>query len=96
MPRLEDALRRLPGVLSAEVSLGTGEVRVQYVPSLADLDLVRHTIEEEAGYQATAPPTELPWSEAALDADQGAQPRLDPSGVPRPQRGLAQAPLAIR
>ncbi|MHB1415107.1 MAG: heavy metal translocating P-type ATPase [Chloroflexota bacterium] len=59
MPRLEDALRRLPGVLSAEVSLGAGEARVQYVPSLADLDLVRRTVEEETGYQVGPPPTEL-------------------------------------
>ncbi|HVC35009.1 MAG TPA: heavy metal translocating P-type ATPase [Chloroflexota bacterium] len=59
MPRLEDALRRLPGILSAEVSLGQGEVRVEYVPSLADLALVRRTIEAESGYRTTSAPTEL-------------------------------------
>ena len=59
MPRLEDALKRLPGVLSAEVSLGAGEVRVQYVPSLADPALMRRTVEDETGYEVGPAPTAL-------------------------------------
>ncbi|MHB1004383.1 MAG: heavy metal translocating P-type ATPase [Chloroflexota bacterium] len=70
MPRLEDALRRLPGVLSAEVSLGAGEVRVQYIPSFADLNLIRRVVEDETGYEVGPPPSEL-----SPDAEQQAHER---------------------
>ncbi len=46
-------------MLSAEVSLGAGEARVRYVPSLADLGLIRRTIEDETGFEVGPAPTAL-------------------------------------
>ena len=46
---IEDALREVPGVLEAEVSLGTETASVEYAPSVADLDAVRQAIEDR-GY----------------------------------------------
>jgi P-type Cu+ transporter len=57
-PRLEDALKRTPGVVSAEVSLGPSEARVQYLPSLTDLSGVERAI-ESTGYRAVPARTEM-------------------------------------
>ncbi len=45
-------------MVSAEVSLGTGEARVDYLPSLTDLSALGRAI-ESVGYRARPAPTEL-------------------------------------
>ncbi len=45
-------------MVSAEVSLGTGEARVEYLPSLTDLSALDRAI-ESVGYRAKPAPTEM-------------------------------------
>ncbi len=52
---IEDALREVPGVLEADVSLGTETASVEYAPSVADLDAVRQAIEDR-GYEVDEDP----------------------------------------
>ncbi len=55
-------------MVSAEVSLGTGEARVEYVPSLTDLSALNRAI-ESVGYGTKPAPTEM-TPEAEEDAHQ--------------------------
>lgn len=48
--RIETALRQTPGVLSADVNVGTEEAVVEYLPSVADLAAVRAAV-GAAGYK---------------------------------------------
>jgi Cu+-exporting ATPase len=52
---IEEALRAKPGVLHAEVSLGTDSASVEYVPALTDLSAVRQAIEAR-GYKVDDDP----------------------------------------
>ncbi len=51
--RVERALRRLPGVLAADVNLSTERAHVQYLPGSVDVDALL-TVVAETGYQAQA------------------------------------------
>lgn len=51
---LARALRRVPGVLSAEVNLALGEARLRYVAEATSLDAVERAV-EDAGYRLAAP-----------------------------------------
>ena len=57
--RVEEALRRLPGVLSAEVNPATGMARVEFVPTLVTRDGLAAAV-AEAGYAAAFEPAEEP------------------------------------
>jgi Cu+-exporting ATPase len=52
---LEQRLARVPGVVEASFNLGTMEVRVEYLPSAADLDAIRRAI-EDLGYRVREVP----------------------------------------
>ncbi len=52
--RLERELRKLPGVVRAEVNLATGEVRVAYLPEATPTEALAGAI-ERAGYRLGAP-----------------------------------------
>jgi Cu+-exporting ATPase len=63
---IEAALRATPGVLSADVSLGSEEALVEYAPATTDLEAVRAAV-ASAGYAvADAPP---PAGPSALDQE---------------------------
>ncbi len=63
---IEQALRATPGVLSAQVSLGSEEALVEYMPATTDLGQVRAAV-ASAGYAvADTPP---PASPSALDRE---------------------------
>ncbi|HQS03396.1 MAG: copper-translocating P-type ATPase [Halothiobacillus sp. 24-54-40] len=57
--RVERALRRVPGVLSAEVNLATEQAHIRYSPAMVDLDALLAAV-RDAGYgaqtMAAAPP----------------------------------------
>jgi len=52
---IEEALRAVPGVLEADVSLGTESAAVEYVPAVTDLGAVREAIEDR-GYEVDEDP----------------------------------------
>ena len=56
---VEEALRRMPGVLDASVNGATGQARLEYLPGMVNLDALRRAV-EEGGYRAApaAEPTE--------------------------------------
>ena len=47
---VENALRRVPGVSSAEVNLATEKASVEFIPGVAGMDLFRQAV-EQAGYR---------------------------------------------
>ncbi|MBN2855354.1 MAG: copper ion binding protein, partial [Halothiobacillaceae bacterium] len=49
--RVERALRRVPGVLSAEVNLATEQAHIRYSPAMVDLDALLAAV-RDAGYGA--------------------------------------------
>jgi P-type Cu+ transporter len=51
---LEDRLKKLPGVVNASFNLSNMNVRVEYLPSKADLRTIRRAI-EELGYSVNQP-----------------------------------------
>jgi Cu+-exporting ATPase len=53
---IEKALTRTPGVMRAEVSLGTESATVEYLPSVTDLSAVRQAIEAR-GYEVDDDPS---------------------------------------
>ncbi|MFQ5679329.1 MAG: heavy metal translocating P-type ATPase [Gemmatimonadota bacterium] len=59
VPGIEDALREVPGVLGAEVSLGTESAWVDYVPALADVEAIAAEIRAR-GYEVGEPGTPTP------------------------------------
>ena len=67
--RIEDALRRTPGVLDASVSLGTERAHVTYVPSVTDLAALRQAV-VAAGYEVATPSRRL---EGAPEEDEFAR-----------------------
>jgi Cu+-exporting ATPase len=70
--KIETALRETPGVLSANVSVGTEEAVVEYLPSIADLGAIKAAV-GSAGYKvAEAPP---PAGPDALDRETAARER---------------------
>jgi Cu+-exporting ATPase len=69
---IETALRGTPGVLSAEVSVGTEEAVVEYVPSVGDLGAIRAAV-GSAGYRVIDTPA--PAAQSALDREAEARER---------------------
>jgi len=70
--KIETALRETPGVLSANVSVGTEEAVIEYLPSIADLGAIKAAV-GSAGYKvAEAPP---PAGPDALDRETAARER---------------------
>ncbi len=58
--KIEESLHKTPGVLNASVNLGTGEARVEYIPSLTNITALKRVI-ESTGYKTSIPsPTEEP------------------------------------
>jgi len=70
--KIEAALRETPGVLSAEVSVGTEEAVVEYVPSAAGLGAIRAAV-GSAGYRVVETPP--PAAPSALDREAEARER---------------------
>ncbi len=64
---IEKALRQTQGVLSASVSLGTEQARVDYLPSMTSLDLVKEAV-KSVGYRAVEAPA--PESQEGADREQ--------------------------
>jgi len=54
--RIEDALRAVPGVVGATMNAATNEVKVQYVPSSADLERLTRAVESAGPYKAQRAP----------------------------------------
>ncbi len=67
--RVERALMKSPGLLSASVNLATEKATVSFLPTVADLHKIKAVI-EKAGYQAeiTPPPVSAPDREAQGEA----------------------------
>ncbi|MHB9090204.1 MAG: heavy metal translocating P-type ATPase, partial [Chloroflexota bacterium] len=63
---IEEALRRTPGVLSANVNLATEEARVEYLPGLTNLATLGRAI-TEAGYRVRQAPAP---TEGAVDREE--------------------------
>lgn len=62
--KIEEALKSASGILNAAVNLGTGEARVEYLPSVTNLKEIERAV-ESTGYKATkAPSEEVPDKEA--------------------------------
>ncbi len=58
--KIEDALNASPGVVHADVNLGSGSANIRYLPAMADVESLKKTI-ESAGYKVgheEAPPKE--------------------------------------
>ena len=70
--KIENTLRETPGVLSASVSVGTEEALVEYLPSVADLAMVKAAV-GSAGYKVNEAPT--PAGPDALDREAEARER---------------------
>lgn len=51
--RIENALLATPGVLGATMNAATNEVKVDYSPSIGDLKVLTHAIENSGPYKAT-------------------------------------------
>ncbi len=64
--KIEDTLRETAGVLSANVSMGTEEAVVEYLPSAADLDKIKEAV-VSAGYKTVEKPA--PSSSAEVDKE---------------------------
>lgn len=66
--RVEDALRQVPGVRSAEVNFATREARVEYLPEQIDFARIQRVV-AAAGYEARELPDEnhRPCSDCAAD-----------------------------
>jgi Cu+-exporting ATPase len=76
-PKLETAVRRVPGVVQAVYNPSAQQVIVEYMPGIADLQAVRRTI-ESAGYRvddappagsAGAPEGEPDWEQQAREQE---------------------------
>jgi Cu+-exporting ATPase len=50
--RIEDALKEVPGVVEATMNAATNEVKVDYLPALADLERVARAVESAGPYKA--------------------------------------------
>jgi len=62
--KIEETLRRAPGVLNATVNPGTGEAKVEHLPSVTNLHEIERAV-ESTGYKTTkAPSDELVDKEA--------------------------------
>ncbi len=51
VPKIESALRALPGVTTAEVKFASGRIEVEHDPALTDVDALVHSI-AKTGYTA--------------------------------------------
>lgn len=83
--RVERALRRLPGVVTASVNLATEQASVTFEPGKVDVDALRRAV-EEAGYQAH--PLREP-GQGATDAEREARERE----IRRQQRAFGLAAI---
>ncbi|MFQ5689991.1 MAG: heavy metal translocating P-type ATPase [Gemmatimonadota bacterium] len=70
---IEEALRETPGVLDAEVSLGTESASVRYVPSLVSLPTIKGQIESRGYAVEEDPGGEAPAREQADRAEEAKQ-----------------------
>lgn len=70
--KIENALKETPGVVSADVSVGTEEAVVEYLPSVTDLAAVKEAV-GSAGYKAAEAPA--PSSPESLDREAEARER---------------------
>jgi Cu+-exporting ATPase len=57
--KIEDALKKAPGVLTASVNLAAKEAAVSYIPGAIDLEGIKRAI-ESTGYKAASAPSEMP------------------------------------
>src|SRR5262249_38737484 len=70
--QIEDALKRTPGVLTATLNPATEEVRVEYVPSVTELQGLRAAVASAGPYTAVEPPGPSP---EGMDQETEAQAR---------------------
>jgi Cu+-exporting ATPase len=64
--KIESALRKTPGVLSASVSIGTEEAAVEYLPSVADVGAIKSAV-GSGGYKVIESPA--PANQNAADKE---------------------------
>ncbi|MGH7836072.1 MAG: heavy metal translocating P-type ATPase, partial [Candidatus Binatia bacterium] len=69
MTKIENALRKVPGVLSSTVSVGTEEAVVEYIPSIADMGAIKEAV-SSAGYKAAEAPAPSGQTAADKEAEQ--------------------------
>ena len=67
--RIEDALMETAGVLSANVSMGTEEAVVDYLPSVADVGAIKTAV-ASAGYKAVEAPVPSSQTEADKESEE--------------------------
>ncbi len=57
--KIEEALEKTPGVVSASVNLASESARIEYLPSLTEIEGLKKAV-ESAGYEATEAPSDVP------------------------------------
>ena len=63
---IEDALKSVPGVFDATMNAATNEVKVEYSPTIGDLDYLKQAIEQAGPYKASRA---AEASEAEMDSE---------------------------